>query len=357
MKNSIRLGVLIGLGTLFLYSQPVSEKLTLSYGTFDVSYSTQVQKGDVVLPFIEGTIVTPTKGRFGVLYKNSDGKSSVVDILDGAGKTLASVTVNDIIGKSSTGVKSVSSKTIGDRLSESLYTVSTSNGPVTLKVSALKAGDKENSNAPQQLIITFSLASKSEQNLALRVNLKVDGSATKYQNGVIVSGKTSASAISLVTLPMSNSADVKSNAIVFQSSAKAVSKETPLLWIVAEGAGSQKGAGEAITAAAQTMNAPKIVVVNTTSKPNAQPGDTVTYTLVCKNVGTGDATNVVITNPIPTGTLYLAGSASDTDMDVELDRENAPAPQMNPVTQIKWTLKNALRSGDEQNIVFKVLIQ
>lgn len=43
------------------------------------------------------------------------------------------------------------------------------------------------------------------------------------------------------------------------------------------------------------------------------PGEEIIYTLSYHNSGTEPATDVLITDPIPTGTSYIPGSASDTD--------------------------------------------
>ena len=55
---------------------------------------------------------------------------------------------------------------------------------------------------------------------------------------------------------------------------------------------------------------PNIALTLATDKTQALPGDTVTYTLTYKNTGSGDAKTVAITNPVPTYTTYVTGSAS-----------------------------------------------
>jgi len=46
----------------------------------------------------------------------------------------------------------------------------------------------------------------------------------------------------------------------------------------------------------------------------AAPGETVIYTLTVANSGDEAATNVVVNDPIPEGTSYLPGSASNTEL-------------------------------------------
>ena len=112
-----------------------------------------------------------------------------------------------------------------------------------------------------------------------------------------------------------------------------------------------------VAASEKTKADPNIIVVNTVTKTDAQPGDTVMYTLICKNIGAGDATNVKLSNPVPTGTAYLEGSASGEGTDMSFDRETATPPQSAAVTVVRWTLKDALKGGKEQIVTFKVIVQ
>lgn len=52
--------------------------------------------------------------------------------------------------------------------------------------------------------------------------------------------------------------------------------------------------------------------LKTVDKANANIGDTLTYTIVLSNNGNVAANNVVITDPIPAGTTYVAGSLTGT---------------------------------------------
>ncbi len=46
----------------------------------------------------------------------------------------------------------------------------------------------------------------------------------------------------------------------------------------------------------------------------ANPGDQLTYTTVIKNTGTGDANGVILTNPAPTNTTFVPGSAKTSSL-------------------------------------------
>ncbi|MCO6451524.1 MAG: DUF11 domain-containing protein, partial [Caldilineales bacterium] len=56
--------------------------------------------------------------------------------------------------------------------------------------------------------------------------------------------------------------------------------------------------------------APDIVVVKTDDDVRAEPGDAIAYTVSYENVGTQDATGVVVTDTIPAHTTFNAGASS-----------------------------------------------
>lgn len=55
-----------------------------------------------------------------------------------------------------------------------------------------------------------------------------------------------------------------------------------------------------------------VSTLKSVDKTNADVGDTLTYTLTLKNSGNVAANNVVVTDPIPAGTTYVAGSVTGT---------------------------------------------
>ena len=55
---------------------------------------------------------------------------------------------------------------------------------------------------------------------------------------------------------------------------------------------------------------PQITLTKTADKTEVTQGDTITYTILYKNEGASDAINVVITDPIPSGIVYVDKSAT-----------------------------------------------
>ncbi|MEG1615286.1 MAG: DUF11 domain-containing protein, partial [Oscillospiraceae bacterium] len=82
-------------------------------------------------------------------------------------------------------------------------------------------------------------------------------------------------------------------------------------------------------------------VIKSVTPPFAQFGDTLTYTVTLHNTGNVPANNVVVTDIIPAGTTYVAGSVTAT----------APFTG-DPTTAI--TLLNPIPAGGTVTITFKV---
>ena len=79
---------------------------------------------------------------------------------------------------------------------------------------------------------------------------------------------------------------------------------------VTDNAGAIAFANVVITVAKKTETSPNLTLTKSADKTEVQPGDTITYTIIYKNDGTADAINVVITDPIPSGTVYVDKSAT-----------------------------------------------
>ena len=337
----------------------------MTYGQFNVSYSPRVQGDAAVLPFIEGRALTGSKERFGIIFRTSQGTSAVIEILDETGKTIKTVSLNEFLGKTtSEGVKLLSNTVSGENHSaETIHEVVLPTGTAKLITRALLTGDKNNAKTPEQLVVTFSLLSDNASNVSLRLLLPIEGSSEGEKNGVILMGKSSASAIALSVMPGDENIAVQKNILSIKSPVIKFSGETPMLWLIARGVNgtsqnaSKALAGEIVAASEKTKGDPNVVVVNMATKTNAQPGDTVMYTLICKNIGSGDATNVLLSNPVPNGTVYLEGSATGEGTDMSFDRGTTTPAQSGAVTVVRWKLKDALKGGKEQIVTFKVIVQ
>jgi uncharacterized repeat protein (TIGR01451 family) len=121
---------------------------------------------------------------------------------------------------------------------------------------------------------------------------------------------------------------------------------------------SQFDAGVSDTATDTTnVTSPALTVTKSVAPLGPQPpGATLTYTIVVSNGGGADASNVVLTDPIPTNTTYVAGSITQdggarTDA---ADGDNADHDDTNP-GQVTVNI-GTLASGGSTTVEFQVTI-
>jgi|GEM_PF-2677582 len=335
--------------------QQKQSALSISDKQCELTYSPQA--------FLEAKTTVGAKERFGLIFKNSLGKNLFAEIIDAGGKVVESITLNEYLSGSKK-VKLISTKVSSDgRTSEVVHEIASSIGTLQLLTRGLRAGDKTSTTGIETIVLTFSLSAPSEQMLGLRLLLPVEGTAEVKEKGVILSGKTATSVIAVSVLPTTEQIEYQKNILSIKSSSTQIKKSTPVVWLVASVVtnvsltAAKTAAVARLVSTATAAQEPNLVIVNTVSKNDAQPGDTVTYQLTCKNIGLGDATNIQLTNPIPVGTVYIEGSATTDGADVVVERENAPPPQASSAKNIKWTLKEALKSGQEFTVEFKVAIR
>jgi len=94
-----------------------------------------------------------------------------------------------------------------------------------------------------------------------------------------------------------------------------------------------------------TPQSPLLAIVKS-SQPvpgtRVKTGDRIDYTLIISNTGDGTATNVIVTDPIPTGTTYVVGSA-------------VPALQSGP-DPLVWNI-GSLAPSQSKSVTFAVIVQ
>ena len=116
-------------------------------------------------------------------------------------------------------------------------------------------------------------------------------------------------------------------------------------------------------------------VLKRTAVDKAVPGDTVIFTTTFKNIIDKPAANIVINNPIPTDTTYIAGSAFGKDCEImfsadggktyahaeELKIRNANGQQRlalpREYTDIRWNHKVSLAAGKSAEVGFRAVIK
>lgn len=107
------------------------------------------------------------------------------------------------------------------------------------------------------------------------------------------------------------------------------------------------------------------------------PGETIVYSLRYRNSGSDAASNVVIDDPIPVGTVFVPGSASETgDLAFSIDhgktykkptlltyefkngagKKERRVASPDEYTNIRWTL-SAIPAGSTGTVQFKVRVK
>lgn len=107
---------------------------------------------------------------------------------------------------------------------------------------------------------------------------------------------------------------------------------------------------------------------------NIIPGDKVGYRISFKNNGTEPADNIVLNNPVPENTLYVADSARGANTEIEYsvnagndfgqpnelfiekDGKKMPA-NAKDYTHVRWTLTKALASGESGSVQYVVQVK
>lgn len=104
------------------------------------------------------------------------------------------------------------------------------------------------------------------------------------------------------------------------------------------------------------------------------PGERVVYTITFANVGDEPAENVVITNPISASLTYVAGSATNSDMQVEFSIDGgqtfATASELRIIdngierpattkdyTHVRWVMQTELAVGGEGQASFAAVLE
>ncbi len=104
------------------------------------------------------------------------------------------------------------------------------------------------------------------------------------------------------------------------------------------------------------------------------PGDKVGYRIIVNNNGTEPADSIVLDNPVPQHTVYVAGSARGANSKIEYSVDSGKSYNMPeklfitkngkkyPATakdysHVKWTLTHALKAGESTQVQYVVQVK
>ncbi|MCW5212430.1 DUF11 domain-containing protein, partial [Desulfobulbus sp. TB] len=119
------------------------------------------------------------------------------------------------------------------------------------------------------------------------------------------------------------------------------------------GGGTGTATSNTVTVAITTN--PNLTLSKTVDKTASSPGDTLTYTLTLVNSGSGVATGVLVTDPIPAYTSYVPGSLT-VNSAAQSDATEDDTAAFDPVgNRVRFDLVN-VAGGTTVTMSFKVLI-
>ena len=353
-----RFTLLVLLVAVCAIAGPKSSGVKVKYKDLSLAFVSSPLVDGKVLPLID---VTSKNERFGVHFAKLEPTSPVIELLGENGKVLKSLSVNDILGKGAAKQLEVlpTGGGLEPRRVASVYSMRTPQGDVQLILKAIATGN--DSSEDQRLIVTFALRTEQSMNVAMRVRLPVAGNAETTSGGFIVASKSGTSLLAAAVFPEQQKLSVEKERIEISCDQRVVpaSSETALLWLVIKGVTSlsptdaRTQALAAIQESAVGTREPRLVVVNTADKQKLGQSDTPAYTINCTKNRTGEATGVVLGNPVPRGVRYLTGSATmaGTTFNVEGDATLSGAQNL------KWVLNDPLMPGEERFVSFKVVLQ
>ncbi len=359
MKSPI-IAILLCTAMTCAHAQQSHESVAAEFKGVTVAFHSDPQNADAkLLPLVDGRSTAGSKERFGLCLGGVSGPTKAIDILDKGGLVLKSISVGDLLSGKGAGFTLLAqpAPSSAQRWIEKKYAVDLPKEKVQLLLKALATGDA----ADQQLVVTIALKSDAATTLGLRASLPVSGNVEKKDNGFLLSPKNGSAAIAAAVYPGSANISTTKSVVTLTSGpiSLAASKESSVLWLVLHGVGpgttgnAKEQAGKVLREKRFGESDPRIVVVSNTDKPTTQPGDVVTYSLICRNIGTGDATDVTLSNPVSEGLQYLEGSATSDGSSVSFDAKGNGVA----VRNIHWKFNAPIRPGEERSVSFKVRVQ
>ena len=361
MKRHIVLILIAAVTTVTGMSAEKYTSVGVKYKNVSISFVPQPLKLDTkLLPMVDGMVSAASKERFGIHFGSTQSSATVLEILDDKESVVKAISVNDLLGKGiSREAEILPSNGTKPRRAANTYKVRLPQGDAELVIRAIATGDELASD--QQLVITFALRTMNPGTAALRLLLPFTGIGEAADKGFVIVAKSGAAALAASAV-QSKSISVDKGKVTILSVPKTTSSslETALLWLVIKGVSTSLGspptdaktqALRVITEYVQTGDQPNLVIVNAADKEKLGKADTAAYSIVCTNIGTGDATHVVLGNPIPKGARYITGSGTTEGDVLSEEKENSE------VQNLKWTFSAPLKPGEEKIVTFRVILQ
>jgi uncharacterized repeat protein (TIGR01451 family) len=362
MKRILTASVLCMLIAVSLRAGQAITSVSASAKQVTMTMFGQPQKAEAkLLPFVEGQLLSGKRERFGVQFGGVPTTTTIVEILGPSNSVIKAMSLNELLGNGTRGaITSRGSSVLSGRRIETIYDVPAQGGTIQLVLRAIVTGDDDGAGAGQQLVVSFSLKSPTSLTAGLRLSLPVAGTPEQTEHGFAITPKGGGAALAASIFPFTATASVQKNRLVLTSPVASTSSsgDVPQLWFVMSafsGTGAKAEAGTWLRSSAPAPDDPRVVIVSSVDKKVTQPRDTVTYTLIVANIGTGTANDISLNNPIPKGTRYLEQTATANGLTVSFAR--AGGSPKGEVSSITWKTPQPVVAGEERIVSFKVIVQ
>ncbi len=349
-------GLLFGQGTRMVF------------GSYEMQANAflKTKSGKIALTAVRGVKETKEEALFGYwLSVKAAGTETVIDIKEGQ-RSIASVNAKDFASKAK--VESNGTATTAT------YSIERSGVSLTLVLTAEVVADP---GMPTGSFIQYTLSARSAaaKTLTAEMTLQADGFVQKVgANGISSSRVEKGKPVYPFVLAVGNTGTVLSSekgdpkipgrALKFAGAPVQVSSEPAVLLsfrsLVTTVSNTEKALAQNVNIEnfiASKKAKTEMALLNTASKLNPFPGDTITYFITYHNIGTSPAEELTISNPIPANTKYLDKSAQGEDTEITLERKKVNLPQIGAVTSISWKVKKRINPGDEGTVSLRAVIQ
>lgn len=358
MKKCVLIPAIVLMCAVSLEAAQPGKGIAVEFKQLTVTFYGEQKQPDVKsYTLVEAALASGSKERFGLGSTNAGEK--VLEILDTRGKVVRSLTISDVFGGKGSALPLAGRWDATSRRTEKILPVDLPNGKAQIIMRALATGEGKAGSAGQHLVVTCGLKADAPMTLALRMSISAVGDVTSGDHGFVVTSKSGSGAISVAVAPEAAFVETEKARVILTSPVIALdgTSEAPAFWMIFDGETGSAVAGAKVLALQSLKEKhagakePQVAVVSTTDMQNTQPGDTVTYMLVCTNTGGASATDVALSNPIPDGMEYVEGSATSDGSQVNMDRSPAG------VKKISWTFVKPVEPGGERVVSFKVRVR
>ncbi|MDI4645943.1 DUF7507 domain-containing protein [Cohnella hashimotonis] len=218
-------------------------------------------------------------------------------------------------------------------------------------VTVAKSADRANATVGDTILYTLNVAN-SGNIAAAQVTLtdNIPAGSTFVAGSVTVGGVAQPAASPLAGIPLGTVGIGGSVSVTFRTLLNSLPSPPTLVDQGAVGYTYQLPSGRTLngTAVSNTLtigaSAPNVSVTKSANLSNAAVGDTVVYTIVTANNGIEPVTNVILTDPVPTGASFVPGS---------LTINGVSSPSANPFAGVPL---GTVSPGSPVTVVFRATV-